>query len=148
MANHMRKQIRDAVVARLTNLTTTGANVFQDRVYALSDEELPAIIINTENETSQPNALMASRLMQRELNISVTAYVKAVATMDDKLDQICKEVEIALATDTSLGGLTKDLYLTSTNMTLDGSGEQPRGLAQMLWAASYYVRETAPDVAQ
>lgn len=147
MAYHVRRQIRDAVLAKLLNLATTGVNVFGDRVYPLADEELPALMIKTESESSQPNALMASRLMQRDLTINVSAYVKAVSNLDNTLDQICKEVEIALAADTSLGGLTKDLYLTATNMTLDGSGEKPRGLTEMLFTASYYVRETAPDVA-
>lgn len=147
MAFHLRRQIRDAVLAKLQGLTTTGINVFSDRVYALSDEELPALMVKTESESSQPNAMMASRLMQRDLSITVSAYVKAVSNLDNTLDQICKEVEMALAADTSLGGLTKDLYLTATNMTLEGSAEKPRGLTEMTFTVSYYVKETAPDVA-
>ena len=43
MADHARKQIRDAVETACTGLTTTGANVSASRVYA--HETLPSLAI-------------------------------------------------------------------------------------------------------
>ena len=54
MANHLRQQIREQIGTTLTGLTTTGSNVFQSRVYQLEDSNLPALLIYTKSEESEP----------------------------------------------------------------------------------------------
>ena len=54
MANHVRQQIRERVGTVLTGLTTTASRVFESRVYALQDSELPALLIYTKTEDSEP----------------------------------------------------------------------------------------------
>ena len=53
MANHIRQQIRERAGTILTGLTTTGSNVFETRIYPLSNTNLPALAIYTKNETSE-----------------------------------------------------------------------------------------------
>ena len=55
MANHIRQQIREQFATQITGLTTTGSNVHQSRVYNLETGDLPAIIVYTKSEDSEPN---------------------------------------------------------------------------------------------
>lgn len=86
------------------------------------------------------------REQERRLEFRVQGMAQATSALDDSLDQICLEVEKALAADPTLGGLITDLMLESTEINLNGDGEQPIGHANMDFTALYFVRETAPEV--
>jgi hypothetical protein len=148
MADHLRKQIRDAVTTALTGLTTTGAHVYASRVYPLQDTELPALRLFAESETSERVTLPAPGLMARALRLRIEAVAKATADLDDTLDLICKEVETALAMPcAALAGLAQSITLAGTEIMLAGTAEQPVGQAAMLYDVSYVAAENAPDVA-
>lgn len=147
MANHLRRQIREAVATAVTGLTTTGARVFQSRVYPLQDTELPALLIYTEGETSVRRTLAAPGLLERTARVVVRAVAKATADLDDTLDQICKEVEIALAMPNATVSVVKTITLVATDIELDGSAEKPTGQAAMTYEVIYFTAENAPDVA-
>ena len=71
MANHVRQQIREKIGTTLTGLTTTGSNVYQSRVYPLENINLPALIIYTKSETSEPIVIGTDRVISRELSVIV-----------------------------------------------------------------------------
>lgn len=147
MANHVRQQIREKIGTTLTGLTTTGSNVYQSRVYPLENINLPALIIYTKSETSEPIVIGTNRVMSRELSVIVEGYVKATSNFDDTIDTISKEVEAAIAADRTLDGLSKDCYLESTEIEYTGEGEKPLGYVSLTFITNYYVQETNPDVA-
>ena len=147
MANHIRQQIRERAGTVLTGLTTTGTNVFETRIYPLSNKNLPSLAIYTKNETSEPIVISTNRLMSRELELVVEVYVKQTSNFDDQVDKICKEVEVAISADTTLNGLAKDCFLQSTEIEYNTEGEQPLSYAVLTFLTNYYVQETAPDVA-
>ena len=147
MANHVRQQIREYFGTTLTGLTTTGSNVYESRVYTLQDNTLPALVIFTKEETSEPIVIGVDRVMSRELSVVVEAYCKATSNFDDTIDTISKEVEEAIAADRTLGGLAKDTYLESTEIEFNAEGEKPLGYVSMTFLTNYYVQETNPDVA-
>jgi len=147
MANHIRQQIRERAGTVLTGLTTTGSNVFETRIYPLSNTNLPALAIYTKNETSEPLVISTNRVMSRELELIVEVYVKQTSNFDDQVDKICKEVEIAISADTTLNSLAKDCFLQSTEIEYNTEGEQPLSYAVLTFLTNYYVQETAPDVA-
>ncbi len=147
MANHIRQQIRERAGTVLTGLTTTGSNVFETRIYPLENTNLPALVIYTKNETSEPIVISTNRLMSRELELIVEVYVKQTSNFDDQVDKICKEVEVAITADTTLNGLAKDCFLQSTEIEYNTEGEQPLSYAVLTFLTNYYVQETAPDVA-
>tara|TARA_R110001632_G_scaffold198248_2_gene320569 strand:- start:73 stop:519 length:447 start_codon:yes stop_codon:yes gene_type:complete len=147
MANHVRTQIRERVGTVLTGLTTTGNNVFQTRVYPLQNTSLPALIIYTKNEESEPEVIGTNRLTTRNLSLAIECYVKIASNFDDLIDTICKEVEKAIATDTTLNGLAKDCYLESTEVDFNNEGEKPLAVATLIFLTNYYVKEQSPDVA-
>lgn len=147
MANHIRQQIREKFGTTLTGLTTTGSNVYESRVYPLENASLPALIIYTKSETSEPIVIGTQRLMSRELSVVVEGYAKATSNFDDTIDTISKEVEEAIAADRTLDGLAKDCYLESTEIEFNGEGEKPLGYVSLTFLTNYYVQETNPDVA-
>ena len=147
MANHVRQQIREKIGATLTGLTTTGSNVFESRVYPLENANLPALIIYTKEESSEPIVIGTQRVMSRELSVVVEGYAKATSNFDDTIDTISKEVEAAIAADRTLDGLAKDTYLESTEIEFNAEGEKPLGYVSLTFLTNYYVKENAPDVA-
>jgi len=147
MANHLRQQIREQVGTTLTGLTTTGSRVYQSRVYPLSANLSPSLLIYTKSEESQPIVIGSSRTMERILSLNIEAYVKATANSDDTIDTIAKEVESALAADTTLNGLAKDCFLEGTEIDYNGEGEQPISVMTMTFAIMYITSESSPDIA-
>ena len=147
MANHVRQQIREKVGTTLTGLTTTGSNIYESRVYPLEAGNLPALVVYTKNEESEPIVIGTNKLSSRNLSVIVEIYAKTTTNFDDTIDTISKEVEVAIATDTTLDGLTKDIYLESTEIEYNGEGEQPVGYATLTFLTNYYVQEQNPDVA-
>jgi hypothetical protein len=147
MANHVRRQIREAVATAVTGLATTSTRVFQSRVYPLEAADLPCLMVWTLSETAEPTTIHAPRLLMRVVSLQIMAIAKATSDLDDTLDGICKEVEIALANAVSLASLCKSVTLTSTEIELAGTSEQPTGRATMVFDVDYYVAENAPDVA-
>ena len=149
MAAHLRRQVREAIGTALTGLTTTGSRVFQSRVYPLATTDLPGLLIFTASEANTTATLGAPRLMERRLQIQVIALANAVADLDDTLDGICQEVEIALAMPcASLAGLAKSITLTGTEIEMQGTAEKPTGQAVMTFEVFYMATENAPDTAQ
>ena len=111
---HARTQIRNAVTALLKGNTTAGDNVFEARVYPLNDPKLPALLIYTKQETVGEQSMSRPRTQQRELFVTVEAYVKARGNVDEDTDTLAMEIEQLIAADPSLGGLVKDIALDTT----------------------------------
>jgi hypothetical protein len=148
MANHLRRQIREAIGTAVTGLATTGANVFQSRVYPAETSKLPCLLVFTRSETVEAETIHAPRTLSRVLSVEVQAVTKATADIDDALDGICKEVEVALAAPSAVLALADDIVLRSTDIEMIGSQEKPAGVARMVFDVSYYSLATTPDVAQ
>ena len=87
------------------------------------------------------------RVMERELSLVVECYAKANSNFDDTIDTISKEVEEAIAADTTLNSLAKDIFIQSTEIEFNAEGESPVGYATLTFLTTYHVKETNPDVA-
>tara|TARA_R100001460_G_scaffold11852_3_gene27477 strand:+ start:1827 stop:2273 length:447 start_codon:yes stop_codon:yes gene_type:complete len=147
MANHVRQQIREEIGTTLTGLTTTGNRVYQSRVYPLETGGTPALLIYTKSEDSEPMVISTNRLSERNLSVAVEIYVKDTTNFDDTIDTSSKEIESAIAADTTLNGLAKDCYLESTEIEFNAEGEKPLAVATLIFLTKYYVQEQNPDVA-
>ena len=146
MADHVRQQIREQVATTVTGLTTTGSNVFQSRVYPLSDSNMPALLVYSTSEDSEPDIMGPSLVTNRELSVVVEGYVKATTDFDDVIDDICKEVETALGADRTLNSLAKFAYLSGTEISYNGEGEQPIGVVSLTYLVQYRTAVNSPDV--
>jgi len=134
---HVRKQIRDRVVSVLTSsVTLVSSRVYATRVYGLVTNELPAITVYTGSEASNL-ITMGSRSLQRSLSVVVDVYVRDLSGADDDVDEICVQVEEAIANDFTVNGLAKQAVLTATDMEFSGEAEQPIGIARLTFTVRY-----------
>ena len=148
MASHLRRQIREGVATAITGLATTGSRVFQSRVYPLADADLPALCVYCEQESSEVSTIHPHRTLDRKVEVIVEGVAKTYTDLDDTLDQIAKEVEIALANPVSaLSGKATEVTLRASEMGFAGSAEKPVGRIRMTYEVEYFAAENAPDVA-
>ena len=147
MANHLRRQIRERAATTLTGLTTTGSNVFQSRVYPMESAGLPGLCIYTTEENVEMQSMGGTRHVSRDLTLIVEGYATDSANVDDTLDQIGKEVEIAMSGDIKLNNLAQDSYLSSVEITLSGDGSTGIGKITHSYIVVYQNAENAPDSA-
>ena len=144
---HLRNQIRDAVVTRLTGLSTTGSNVFRSRIYPLENNKLPGLCIFTKSEATTFDTLTRPRSISRVLEIGVEAYVKATSNYDNTLDTIAVEVEEAIASDVTFSNLAKDTQVTSFDADFSGDGEQPVAIGRFTIEVNYRTLENDVETA-
>jgi hypothetical protein len=145
MTDHVRKQLRDQVAVLVQSLTTYAVNVYKNRRYPVDSSELPCLIVQTGDEEIETLTIdyPSQQLRREQLIISVIA--ETTVGLDDMLDEICKDIEIALAGN----------VLLSRNFTLDSTsgidpnivGEKPVGVVDMRFTAEIYTLENAPFTA-
>jgi hypothetical protein len=143
---HIRKQIRDAVATVLTGLTTTETRVFVSRVYPMERTSLPGIIIMTASDELMPEnstGYAGGVSIMSNLQLIVKAYAKNTTHVENNLDQIEMEVREALANAKTLGGLSRDINWVKTDIDLEANGEEPVGVAEMLFNIGYRVKDNA-----
>ena len=115
MAYHVHRQIREAAATKLTGLTTTGSNVFTNRLYSLATANLPALRITLDNETAEAITIHQPFALARSLILSVECCAQGGDTVDDTCDQMSKEVEIALSAGFVVGTETFYPVLTASS---------------------------------
>jgi hypothetical protein len=149
MANHVRRQVREAFATQVTGLATTGARVYVNNVDPLSAGELPALLIRVDNETIERQSIGAPNVyVRRVLTLIVTACARASSAVWDSLDAICAEVEVAAlgtVAAMTLGGLAVDTTLVATEIRINGEGDRLVGTADMQFQILVNAREGIPD---
>ena len=85
--------------------------------------------------------------MSRDLTLIIEGYASASSNIDDTMDAIGKEVEVAMSGDITLNNLAQDSYLTSVEITLSGDGSTGIGKITQSYTVVYQTAENAPDAA-
>lgn len=143
MANHVRQQLREAVATVVTGLTTTGANVFQSRFYPLQVSELPCLIVTTDGDNVENMTVHNPVQQQRATRVRIDGYARGITSVDDTLDTISKEVEIAIANASS--SVVKGLMYVGCQVDIEVIGDQPVGKVSMIFEKDLYTVSNAPD---
>lgn len=146
--SHVRQQIREAAATTVTGLAVTGSNVFPSRVYP--HDVVPSLSVYTLTDTvdADQSVLGAVGYKQvRELELVIEARSKLTANVDNQLDDIAADVEIAMQSDVTLGGLCEWLELTDTAIELEAESENPAGLARLTYSVIYRVAANNPQLA-
>lgn len=148
MADHLFEQCMDAVVVAVTGLTTTGARVEADNVFPLDDDDLPGLTVVQVGAGQEVITMGWPRAYNAALDIDITAYVKqtTATAARTQLNQILKEVQLAMYADRDLGG--KALHVTNVQNDFEFSGdvEKPVASLRMRWQVFTRYNENAPDV--
>ena len=147
MANHLRRQIRERVATTLTGLSTTGSNVFQSRIYPMESAGLPGLCVYTQEESVGIQSMGGTRNVSRDLPLIIEGYACASSNIDDTMDAIGKEVEVAMAGDIDINNLAQDSYLSGVEITLSGDGKTGIGKIAHSYTVVYQNAENAPDAA-
>lgn len=145
MANHLHKQIRDAVKTLLTGLSTTSTRIYANRLQPMQDANLPGLRIYMDEERAEVGTLHGPYMQMRELTFTVEACAKAVSALDDTLDQISKEVEVALAAGVTLSGQNLPVFYTGMSFD-DELLDKPVGVKRLQFSIQYTAMSNAPDV--
>ena len=143
---HLRQSIRERIATDVTSLTTTGANVFQSRIFPVEESKLPCLLVYTTSEDSEVTEMASPRPMTRMLNVVVQGVVSA-AQPDDTLDLISKEVEVALAGDVSINSLANNSFLSSTEIEFNADGAKPIGTVMLNYSVEYRNVDNNPESA-
>lgn len=145
MANHLHRQIREAMETALAGLTTSGARVYTNRLMPMADANLPGLRIYADEESAAPLSIHAPRLVDRQLTLVVECCAKNATVLDDVLDQMSKEVEIALASGITVGGT--NLPVVYEGMSFDDDlTDKPVGVKRLRFSIEYSAMSNAPDV--
>lgn len=147
MADHLRQQIRERIALDVTGLVTTGANVFQSRVYPIEDSKLPCLLVYSNSEESEILNQGSPRLLLRTLSITIQGVASEASGIDDKLDLIAKEIEIAMAADVDINGLAQDSFMTSSEIDFTSDGAKTIGTLRINFQIEYRTLDNAPDSA-
>ena len=119
---HPRIKIRQKIKELLTGLEITQDRVFTSLVSSLQDEQLPAIVIRTNNETVE-EATIAGEL--RSLSLAIEICVKAADNFNDTADDIALNVEDKLKQNQQLNKYWQSLKLENTEIQNNSEGETP-----------------------
>lgn len=137
--SHPRKQIRANVVALLTGLPITGSNVFASRVTPFAESELPALNVLTLSSNQQQLDLAGSGALQLDFTLAIDIVVKEMDGLDDLIDDIAEDVELAMQaapSSTWLGGFIGDL---ATESELDDETNLPVGSCRLAFSITTFV---------
>lgn len=150
--SHVRKQIRDQFVTLLTaGVSLVSSRVYATRVYPLTQAKLPAITVTIGSESSglmTMGATMGSKSLDRTVDIAVSVYENATASLDSAIDAIAVQIEEAIGADFTLGGIAKESVLTSTSIDFSGETEQPVGIATLTFSVRYVTSLTDVETAR
>jgi hypothetical protein len=150
MADHLRTQVRDAALALVAALTTTGSNAFAGRpeTRPLQAGELPGLLLYTnETESEEVSGQRGTRRIIHTCSLMIDGYAAGTGDVDKTLDTIEKEVRAALEAAPTLSGKCKDLVCIGAIKENDEEAEQPTWRVRMTWRCEYHTREGIPDAA-
>lgn len=143
---HARQQIRDLVVTTLTGLTLTGSNVYAGQQRPTHASELPGLWVWTSSdETVGVKRTTNGTLEVHELTVMVEVRAFAATSVDDLVDDICEDVQVAIYADQTLGGVVREMQLEAFELELETEAEQAFALGTMSWSLEYRVAGTDPS---
>jgi hypothetical protein len=151
---HARTQVRNAVIAALTGLASTGARVYAGRTRSLGAAHAPALLVYA-RETASAADSRPPRKLAHTLTLFVEGRVARAAAsatedvsraLENDLDQVELEVAAAIGADPTLGGLVKDIMLVRSTLSTQAPGERHEGEVRLEFRVEYRTAETAPGV--
>jgi len=143
--SHIRTRIRQNIVTTLTGLPNTGSNCFDTRVFPVHSAVLPAIAVYTLGEGTRYPSMSPPRTLTKRLQVRIEAYVQMSDTYDELTDQICADIEEALYTDLTRGGLAEDTQITAFDADFSAEGEKPVMVGRMTCEVTYFAVEGSPE---
>ena len=136
---HGRQQIRHAWATRLTGLTYTGDRVYKSKIRPSSKAKVPNLNIWTKDDETDHELTTINYRIERQLLTIVEIRDRPTGSVpvDDSLDEIAAEVEAAVMTDPTFGGLVRSTIISSTRLDTSGEAERVTGLLTLVFKSRY-----------
>lgn len=144
MADHLRTQVRNAVSTIVTGLPTTADRVYVGRTRPLPTNHDASLLIYTPSETSRRGVAGRPPILERSVMLVIEGRVSMAGLPDDTLDQIAAEVEAAMASDPSLGGLAYNMQFQATEVDTKTEGDRHLGGIRLAYLVTYRTAEGLP----
>lgn len=148
MAAHRAEQIAAAVVATVTGLTTTGANVFRGRALPLEAAKVSALVVRTISDApSNEGGSSSFRFLDRELTIAISGHAFGTqADVETTLNLIRKELTIAMQADHTQGlSFVIDTDELDTEYSIQPEGDKIMGIVETQWELLYRSSRQDPS---
>jgi len=148
MANHLRRQIRDAAAALIAaGATAAGSRVYAGRRTPLATASLPAVCVFTDDEEVEVLSIHGPHKQQRTIRLAVRLLAADGATApQDALDALSVQVEALLGAAGALSTVCRALSLSSAAFE---PAEETAGAVEALtlsYVATVTAAANAPDV--
>ena len=138
MADHPRQTLREKIKDEIVNGSTqAGSRVYTNRVIPTQLDELPIILIYLKEESTEKEKELPRK---RIATFSIEILQKIGDDLDDKLDEIAKEVEIIFQGDDFLDGLVNDMGFSNTSINLVQDGSRKLGSCILTYNCEYYTK--------
>jgi hypothetical protein len=150
MADHVRTQLRRAVVDLLTGLPTTGPRVYRGRRRNLGHDHAPALLVYTDDEDITLAHQGAPAVQDRTVMLMIEGRANGgadSADLEDLLDVIACEVEPTILDNWSFDGLASHTVLVKSRMRFEDKGEVLNGAIRLEFRVTYSTAEGRPTVA-
>jgi len=142
--SHLRIQSRDAVIALLKGLATSGNNVFPKMFSAVPESITPCLEVHIADEVIELETTLGT--MDRSQVLEITALAQSTGDIEALLAGMLAEVEAKMATDTTLSGLVDLVQPTGiSDITIDGKGAKPTAEQSISYKIDYATLQGAPD---
>ncbi len=133
---HARQDIREQIA---TQLRTEFANVFTSRTKVLFEQDMPAILVYTTNETIQRGRWDTDGFgnLFRELNIAIEAVDTGKDDLDDKFDTMAETIEQLLDGWEMPNRQNAVLRFKSTETDMNTDGNKIYGAIRLNFTITY-----------
>lgn len=129
---HVRQQIRNAITAKIKEIPVLSTSTFESRVYQLSPADLPAALVYTESEVTEPATKQhQSGIQRRAIETVVYLFTRVDELLENSLDDLSEKVENKLFEDQTFGGIAVMTTLDNTQIHVGGDPDAPTGAARM-----------------
>lgn len=141
---HVDEQIIQNVVELFQLSPTITENVFDSQVYPLSSSELPAVMVDTDDEEIEELDMGEDPTLQRQFRFVIVIKVSQTAEYRAAVNAIRVRVENLLAVNRTLGGACNSLIPRGCTWELD-DGEEPIASATLQYEASVVTSMSEPE---
>lgn len=139
---HRAQQITDYLIKEvLSDLPSTGSNVFYERVVSLTDDEVPALTVKRGSDVAiGDRGRLNNGRIDRYIDISIGIGHKAQSNLHQQLNESLIEVYEAMMSSLILSDLpfVVDFWHSEdSEPDLSGDAEKPIGVQESNWVFHY-----------
>lgn len=148
---HVRTQIRDAVIGKITNLSLTGDRVFKPPMMLKASTEMPCLRVRCGDEQIGGLTITQVGIQQRSMVVFVDCFSQDKDDVEAHINEIAAEVEAALdgfpLSDSQGLALVQELTLSTFDAGLTNELETPTGMVTLGFRAEYFANAGDPSSA-